>query len=106
MNKETQAGFYTVAVYIKDRHYGGPEEGGWYYEAGVPCMEPVFAKYLKAFDYLSDAVDYAATLNDTAMREWNEGRADISSVLSEGQFVALWSEGLPEPFPHHHPHYE
>jgi hypothetical protein len=25
---------YVVAVYVEDRNYGGPEEGGWWYTAG------------------------------------------------------------------------
>ena len=30
--------FYTVAIYMEDRAYGGPEEGGWYYHAGYPVL--------------------------------------------------------------------
>jgi hypothetical protein len=26
--------YLTVAVYLMDRAYGGPEEGGWYYDVG------------------------------------------------------------------------
>jgi hypothetical protein len=28
---------YVVAFYEIDREYGGPEEGGWYYDSGVLC---------------------------------------------------------------------
>jgi len=35
---------YTVAVYICDRAYGGPEEGGWWYDCGVPSEGQYYAK--------------------------------------------------------------
>lgn len=31
---------HSVAVYLIQRLYGGPEEGGWYYEAGEFCTVP------------------------------------------------------------------
>ena len=105
--QERQAlGFYTVAIYLIDRAYGGPEEGGWYYDYGMPCLEPEAAAYFKAFDNLADANDYAEELNITVLPDWNEGRRDIGSVLSEGVFEALWSEGFPQAFPTSRPHYE
>lgn len=105
--QERQAlGFYTVAIYLIDRAYGGPEEGGWYYDCGMPCLEPEAALHMRAFDRLSDAENYTAHLNLNVLPDWNEGRRDIGSVLSEGVFEALWSEGFPQPFPASRPHYE
>lgn len=99
-------GFYTVAIYLIDRAYGGPEEGGWYYDCGTPYLEPEAARLFKAFDNLADANDYAEHLNIEVLPDWNEGRAEISSVLSDGRYKALWSDGFPQPFPTDHPHYE
>lgn len=31
----SMASVWVVAVYDTDRHYGGPEEGGWYYNSRV-----------------------------------------------------------------------
>ena len=105
--EERQArGFYTVAIYLIDRAFGGHEEGGWYYDCGTPYLEPEAAAYFKAFDNLADANDYATRLNTEVLPAWNEGRAEVSSVLSEGVFEALWSEGFPQPFPTSRPHYE
>jgi hypothetical protein len=105
--EERQArGFYTVAIYLIDRAYGGPEEGGWYYDCGTPYLEPEAALHMRAFDRLSDAYHYSEHLNLSVLPAWNEGRAEVSSVLSEGQYKALWSEGFPQPFPTSRPHYE
>jgi hypothetical protein len=32
-------------AYLTDRLYGGPEEGGWYYDAGEPVMSLPFVCY-------------------------------------------------------------
>lgn len=107
MTDENKArGFYTVAIYAVDRAYGGPEEGGWYYDYGTPYLEPEAALHFAAFDNLGKAIDYADHLNLKVLPSWNMGRAEISSVLSDGRYKALWSEGFPQPFPTEHPHYE
>lgn len=98
--------FYTVAIYMEDKLYGGPEEGGWYYHAGDLVMEPRAAALLRGFDNEEDAWDYANKLNNTTMEQWNEGRPSISSCLSEGRYVAIAEEGMPVPyFPEEIPHY-
>ena len=33
-NRENPATWYSVGVYSTSREYGGPEEGGWYYDTG------------------------------------------------------------------------
>jgi len=32
-------------AYLTDRLYGGPEEGGWYYDCGEPVMSVPFVAY-------------------------------------------------------------
>jgi len=99
--------FYTVAIYMEDKLYGGPEEGGWYYHAGDLVMEPRAANFLRGFDKERDALDYADALNQGVIAQWNEGRPSISSCLSEGRYVAIAEEGMPVPFfPEEIPHYE
>ena len=99
--------FYTVAIYMEDRVFGGHEEGGWYYDDAQLVMEPRAAALLRGFDNQKDAFDYADTLNDTTIPEWNEGRPEISSVLSEGRYRALAIEGMPAAYyPEEPPRYE
>jgi len=49
---------YLVIAYIVHRHYGGPEEGGWWYEGGERI------RVLKVFRKEADAWKYASRVND------------------------------------------
>src|SRR5947207_1725457 len=40
--EDNPAGFFSVAVYRCDRAYGGPEEGGWWYDFGEPQLTEGF----------------------------------------------------------------
>ena len=68
-----------VNVYMVDRAYGGPEEGGWWYDYGVP-LKSMPTTALKAERLC------------VCVRRWvdaqNEGRVSISSVASEGMYSA------------------
>jgi hypothetical protein len=104
--------FYTVAVYLDDRSYGGPEEGGWYYDCGdridhqigdldlAMTMPHTFTDENEAYG-LADKLN--TILNETA----NKGRPEISSVLSQGRYRAHVYEGYPPVrYPERRPHYE
>lgn len=106
MNDEQTPRFYTVAIYMEDRLYGGPEEGGWYYTAGYPCMEPQCAPYLRGFDDEAAAAAYAFDLNEYVLPLWNQDRPEIGSVLSEGCYSAMVRDGFPTPYPATKPRYE
>lgn len=95
---------YTVAVVLCDRAYGGPEEGGWWYDTGVPSDE--HARFTRGFKRETDALRYARSLNERYAAGWNEGRRDIGSVLSEGQFYAEVFTGQPSAYPKIRPRYE
>ena len=38
---------YTVAIFFVDRAYGGPEEGGWWYDFGEPDSD--YARFTRGF---------------------------------------------------------
>ncbi len=91
---------YYVCVYLVDRAYGGPEEGGWYYNYGIPQLKPnslqtgskSYAQYYLSF-----------------LEEWcrvrNLQRPSIYSVLSEGRYEAVLSTEPPAPYPAEKPIY-
>lgn len=96
---------WTVAVFLMDRAYGGPEEGGWWYDCGTPADE--YAQYTKGFTDEIEAIKYSAELDQIIEKEGlNEGRREIGSVLSTGRYEAWVSEGNPKRFPLTRPHYE
>ncbi len=68
-------------LYLAERRYGGPEEGGWYYDH-MTCLrsEP----YTEA--------GHAAMIAEAKVE--NEGRRPLSSVLSTGLYV-VYIENMP-----------
>ena len=90
-----------LAVYELHRSYGGPEEGGWWFDGGelVYC-EPV----------APDATDEQITARREALKaEWFDPEArPVSSVIySGGQYGVYIENGIPaRHFPEEHPRYE
>jgi len=96
-----------VAVYECDKAFGGPEEGGWWYDTGVLCIGkqfplPVFVRGEKEArtkaEYMKKHIEF---------RKLNEGRYEPGSVLCEGYYEVRTFEGeLPKYFPETKPRYE
>ena len=105
---------YIVAVYDVVQQYGGPEEGGWWYDAGS------FVRQVRQFHNEDKAVGYCRRLNDKLRSRVfgpNQGRREFTSVLSDGELRAYVREFANqreakaaaikrEGFPDRKPHYE
>ena len=86
-----------VNVYLHDRAYGGPEEGGWWFDTyEIKQVIPVHG--------LSDAQEIVNRLEDGEYT--NEGRRDVSSVLSEGEYIIQIEDTIGMNKPERSPHYE
>lgn len=98
--------FFSVAVVMYDKAYGGPEEGGWYFDTYEPV--PEYAHLTKVVKTKAEA--YAARdglLAYIEVEKLNEGRRDVNSVLSEGQYdVYIYHGEYPCYEPKVRPHYE
>ena len=78
-----------VTVHLVYEQYGGPEEGGWYYQVGVPVLNYcVFSKTQAIDTLLQLAEEYIADTEDE-----DEYALDLSSEY--GKF-----------YPETRPHYE
>ncbi len=95
---------YTVAFFLEDLAYGGPEEGGWYYRCGYPVDE--LSRFTRGFRNEDDAYAYCRKLNDRVAKVLNKDRRSMDSVLSEGEYWANVCEGTPKAYPETRPHYE
>lgn len=86
--------------------FGGPEEGGWYFEVGVPVPDWTPPK----FEVESAANESCRSLNAEELeRRKREETYDYTSVLShESVFYAYSVEETPimSPYPERRPHYE
>jgi len=114
---------HLVGLYLVDKKFGGPEEGGWYYTAGelvtdkatldsVGLLMPEHGNLNSTKDFASEeeACEFIAA-NVSKVDKLNEGRPSINSVLSEGiyQFEiheATADGNAPWFYPAYKPHYE
>jgi hypothetical protein len=88
-----------VSIYLVDRAYGGSEEGGWWYTYASP------EGWTKVAESPADVTGYQEEAQELC-DEWNKGRPDISSVLSQGQYKVSTEDHLPCAWPETKPHYE
>lgn len=90
-------GFSFVNVYEVDRCYGGPEEGGWWYDAG----QVVLSRQVPD-DQIDETV---AALEDEYPR--GRGRYNSGSMLYSGGDYKVLVENEPgADYPETTPHYE
>lgn len=89
-----------VTLYKTDRAYGGPEEGGWWYECGEVVRSFPVATLRRAERILSFVQKIADCRNKDG------GNHDLSSVNCEGYFVACIEDAPAANYPAVTPHYE
>lgn len=107
-NQDRTPQWWAVAVYLVDLAYGGPEEGGWYYETGElvlppvgPDLDGITRPWLLPRTYMVDdhgsATAYLKNLQDMLDGPGgpNHGRPSIGSVLSRGRYQAVMCQGFP-----------
>jgi len=95
-------------VYLHDRQYGGPEEGGWFYNTYAPIdgdsdwdEAPPAHGHFPTTEQAKQAMEKLAVwCNDQ-----NSRRRSPSSVASEGHFVAMLEAWPAEFSPARRPHY-
>ena len=93
-----------VNIYLIDKAYGGPEEGGWYYTYGIALRShPVSMETKNSKKLLELKIKQQQNLVDEANSKRN---SDISSVASEGMYVVSVEDNPPCDFPEKKPHYE
>lgn len=99
---ETEGVIIYLNIYMVDRAYGGPEEGGWYFDYGlveesIPLL-PTEGQDL--FDHVkTEHAKWAEVFT-------NEGRRPIYSVLSEGEYQLKLEIDKGQNWPAERPHYE
>lgn len=94
---------YLVAVYEEDRAYGGPEEGGWWYDCGN------LQRVVKVFPNRAQAQAYANRMNDRFRRRerFYGWRSSSSVAYIGGEYRAhVCEDTAPPHYPETRPVYE
>jgi hypothetical protein len=87
-----------VNVYMHDRAYGGPEEGGWSYDTHDPVLSVPVAR--------ADVGDVERACRLQYEQTLNAGRRPVYSVLSEGRYVVEVEARPASAKPERRPRYE
>lgn len=92
---------FVVAFYAVDRAYGGPEEGGWWYDTGELVR-------LHALFRSEDAAIRAAARANRLLDLIQRGNRSVGSVLyAGGRYCArVFAGQAPAHFPEERPRYE
>ena len=85
-----------ITVVRDDRAYGGPEEGGWWYNT---------REIVEKFNCLTQA-EAEARLAQLTEKYIGVSEHDVNSVLSEGVYTIFVGQEIPEEYPTERPHYE
>lgn len=95
---------YIIAVYDCAQRYGGPEEGGWWYDCGS------LVRIMRTFHHEESAYAYCRKLNaklESRVYGPNQDKVEYTSVISNGEYQArLFDDFAPKGFPDRKPHYE
>jgi hypothetical protein len=92
---------YVLAFYEIDRAYGGPEEGGWWFDTGR--LERIF-KVCKSKD---QAYAFARRANRLLEVLQRNGRCVNSVIYDGGRYSAgVFENYAPPYYPESKPHYE
>jgi hypothetical protein len=94
-------------LYLQDRAYGGPEEGGWWYDTLTPATEHDWNTQPPPHGHFQSP--QLAEAAAERLQEWcnaeNDMRRPISSMASEGFFVVGLESWPAEHYPKQRPHY-
>lgn len=92
---------FILAFFELDRRYGGPEEGGWWYDTGE------LVRIFRVYHDEERAYARARRANDLLDRLQKRKRP-VSSVTYRGgrHGVYVYENYVPKHFPSQRPHYE
>ena len=97
---------YYVHKYETSLAYGGPEEGGWWYDLLTPCDDSTDDTQ-GPFAFEESAYVIARQCNDREHRRRKaEGLRDYTSVLADGPYYTFQVNDSPEPDEPRRPRYE
>ena len=98
--------FSYINVYLVDRAYGGPEEGGWYYDYGNPVESRRVLVPMNGYVNLHSEYQTELEFLNTRYNRLNSDRPEIHSVISKGRYIIIEEDDFAKSWPDRIPHYE
>lgn len=103
--------FWYLNVYLTDRAYGGPEEGGWWYNYGVPATDlpdvaVCYGPYTNSEEDQESMRIRREVIQMYLDKHNSERRSDLNSVLSEGRYIVCREGHVAQYWPKEKPYYE
>jgi len=102
---EPEPAWFSCAIVMHDKSYGGPEEGGWWYDTFEPQMGPdvpmpaIFKTRAEAEHWCDEQTEWCV--------EQNQDRHSPGSTISDGHYTTMIYEAeFPCHEPKEVPHYE
>jgi hypothetical protein len=87
-------------AYLVDRNYGGPEEGGWWYDSGEPVASVPLPQFATP-NYIEFVKQWLRTILG-----YMEGKRPLSSVIGGPELRIREEDDIARAWPEHRPHYE
>ena len=102
---------FWVACYLTGQSYGGPGEGGWWYDEGELATDPDLYRILggtpRSFLTVQEADAHAAELRPKlALLNRDRPPKHVSTSQGTYEVQVLQAASLPTGFPATRPHYE
>jgi hypothetical protein len=95
-----------VNVYHLELCYGGPEEGGWYYDRGTPVYRLCRGFSTRRRDRQRAAACMQRMVGVVERMNREEFRYDYESVCGGEAYTVRVEDHPPRPYPVRRPHYE
>lgn len=100
--------FWFIHMHQVAMQYGGPEEGGWWYDSGIPVDG-----WIPALHYFDNEEEAYAACRHLNLQEYNRQKSeedyDYTSVLaylSTHYAFTVEEHPVPYAYPERRPHYE
>jgi hypothetical protein len=98
---------YFIHKHSVAQQYGGPEEGGWWYDAGSPVEDFI---PIGPFDTEDEAIDKCRELNqqehERAEKEEDYGHTSVLSYRSDHYAYSVHETTVMTHYPERRPYYE
>ena len=97
-----------VNVYRANQLYGGPEEGGWWYDVGEAVSSEMVTEFFgtSTFSNTEDVLGMTKYKWQSWCDRQNEGKPGIGSVNCDGWYLVKVQDHIAKNFPNRKPHYE